>query len=625
VKKAHKLIPPSELTVVSKRFKGDIKKETEFRWEYFEKYHQSITLSIKPLFMALEFECDEASNSVVKAAKILKDLFKSNRPFSQCDTSMLPQLASPKKLTTCFQEKTSKSGYKDAFLVYDRLRKYLNNNKVYFNDSQAFKNFNEDIKITSNWAVREKTILRDLALPKLSMPIKERLNQLEKELEQAYIDVNERIKSNENDDITIKQDGTWTLRYPKLNKEKFEHSFFRNLKIVEISYVFDLVERRCKFMRAFSHHLSRYDKRKPYYKPLKATVIANGTWQGNYVMACRSNLDFDTLQRIEKDRLHIANIKTACDIISQEIAKLAHFQRRNRCEHGYHGSMDGSKHITKRETIKARYSKKYFGLMKGVVSLNLVIHEVPVNCDILGANEYEGHYLYDLYHGNSSGIDASILSTNTAGSNQVNFSVLDNIDVAYAPAYKSMFDRAQSLSGFKQKASYDGMLIKPSIIVPKKLILEYESEIKRIYASLYLNETSQQIIVQKICCRERQTQLKKAIWAYNNIFFSLHILKYVDNKDYKRAIRKSLNDGERYNRLFNAVVNVGGKKVRGLSETEINMWHHCTRLLTLIIIYYNTYIISRVEKQRLKNGPNVTEAASSRHLANQQLRSIRLI
>lgn len=355
-------------------------------------------------------------------------------------------------------------------------------------------------------------------------------------------------------------------------------------------------------MKAFGHHLSRYNKKQSHYQFTKGGIIANGTWQGTYNMASRSNLDFGTLQRVEKNHIRIETLKAACDVVSQAIEKLSHFHQRNNCSYGYHGSIDGSKHVTKRETIQARYSKKYFGLVKGVVSLNMVVNEVPVNSDIIGANEYEGHYLYDLYHGNNSGVDPSILSTDTAGSNQVNFAVMDNIDVVYAPAYRSVFDRAKTLCGFRSDSTYDNFLIRPNELVPKQLIIDHESELKRIFASLYLNDTAQHIIVQKICCRERQTQLKKALWAYNNIFFSIHLLKYIDDKNYKQIIRKALNRGEGYNRMFNSIINVGGKKIRGLSESETKIWDHCTRLITLIIIYYNSYVLSKVIDERLEQG-----------------------
>ncbi len=453
------------------------------------------------------------------------------------------------------------------------------------------------------------------------MPLAKRLKELEDMLETSYDRVNSRIESGENEEVTVKPDGSWSLRYPKNNTEEFDSPFFRRLDQVDISCVFDVVEEQCGFMKAFEHHLPRYGREISSYQLLKACIIANGTWQGTYNMAARSNLEFGELQRIEKARLQVKTIKAACDIITRAIEKQQHFHLRNTCSYGYHGSIDGSKHITKRETIQARYSSKYFGLMKGVVSLNMLVNEVPVNCDIIGANEYEGHYIYDLYHGNASGVDPAILSTDTAGSNLVNFAILDHIDVAYAPAYKSVFSRAKDLVGFKKGSDYDGLIIKPGNQVPVDLMLANESEMKQVLAAVYLNETEQHVVVQKLCCRERQTNLKKSLWAYSNILFSLHLLHYIDDKEYKQIIRKSLNRGEAYNRLFNSVVSVGNKKIRGFSEEEIKVWDHCTRLLTLIIIYYNSYLLSQVINERIARGDHqgaklLTKASpmASRHI-----------
>ena len=40
---------------------------------------------------------------------------------------------------------------------------------------------------------------------------------------------------------------------------------------------------------------------------------------------------------------------------------------------------------TRRETINARHSPKYFGLKKGIVSYTLVANHIPVNARIIGA------------------------------------------------------------------------------------------------------------------------------------------------------------------------------------------------------------------------------------------------
>ena len=620
-KRAFKIMPKDIVLKVSKLLQNRAKRERSYRWDYCELKKRSISMNIKPLLMAIEFDCAEASHPIIEAATYLKNYFVTNKPLSQCDINKLPRKCIPKSMEGYLNDDGRINPYKYAFFVYYRIMKLIINNKIYVNDSLSFKDFSEDIKVTQDWHKNKDMILKKLALPKLSMPLSDRLKELEKKLEESYIRTNTRIRSGENKEVTVKPDGSWTIRYPKNTDEEFDPPFFRKLNKVTINNIFDVVEDECNFMKAFEHHLARYNKKEAPYQLLKACIIANGTWQGNYNMAARSNLDFESLQRVFKARLRVKTLKSACDIITQAIAKQGHFKLRNTCNYGYHGSIDGSKHLTKKQTIQARYSSKYFGMQRGIVSLNMVVNEVPVNCDIIGANEYEGHHIYDLYHGNTSNIDPGILSTDTAGSNLINFLILDNIDVDYAPAYKSIVNRSNGLVGFKEVNQYKDFTIRPCSVVPTKMIENHESEIKQILSSLYLNETEQHVIVRKLCCRERQTNLKKALWAYNDILFSIHMLKYIDDPEYKRCVRKALNRGEGYNRLFNAVVNVGNKKIRGLCEEETQIWNHCTRLLTLITIYYNSYILSQVIDERLakgdEKGANLLVKASpmaSRHI-----------
>ena len=593
VKKAYKIMPKETLIKISELFKNQEKKEIGYRWEYFVSKKQSISLNVKPLFMAINFDCDEENNSVMQATHMLKEFFKNKLPLSKLDLTLFPDELIPKNIQEHLLDNDGINPCKYIFLIYYRLMRYINNNKSFINDSVSFKSFEEDVKIVHNWEQEKKSILNRLSLPKLDTPLKERLNVLEDELEAAYKNVNNRIINGDNSDVNLKEDGeSWTINYPKSDKEAFNHKFYNKLTQKSISDVFDFVESKCKFINLFEHKLQRYIKKKDHYQWTKACIIANATRQGIYNMARASNLNYEQLRQTELDRLRIETLKAACDKISQSIEKLELFHRRNIYTNGYYASIDGSKHITRRDTLKSRYSKKYFGLEKGIVSLNMVVNEVPVNCEIISANEYEGHYLYDLYHSNTSGLDPSIISTDTAGSNLVNFSLLDTIDVTYAPAYKSMFDRARGLCGFSPLDSYSDMIIKPNKVVERELILQQEDEIKKIFSALYLNETSQHIVVKKICCRERQTLIKKALWAYNDVFFSLYFLKYVDSSSLKRMVRKSLNRGELYNKLFNTVSSIGGKKFRGLTELELQVWDHCTRLITLVILYYNFYLLS---------------------------------
>ena len=48
----------------------------------------------------------------------------------------------------------------------------------------------------------------------------------------------------------------------------------------------------------------------------------------------------------------------------------------------------------------------------------------------------------------------------------------------------------------------------------------------------------------------------------------------------RRAVRIALNGGERHHKQYNAVTKIGGRKFRGASDIEMEIWNQCTRLIT---------------------------------------------
>ena len=61
-----------------------------------------------------------------------------------------------------------------------------------------------------------------------------------------------------------------------------------------------------------------------------------------------------------------------------------------------------------------------------------------MSTQVIGANEYEGHFAFDLLYNNSSDIQPNTLSTDTHGTNNVNFAILDFFGYTFAPRYAKM-------------------------------------------------------------------------------------------------------------------------------------------------------------------------------------------
>jgi len=91
----------------------------------------------------------------------------------------------------------------------------------------------------------------------------------------------------------------------------------------------------------------------------------------------------------------LETLRAANDQVSNALAAFPIFRHYDLDGH-LHSSSDGQKFETRIATINARHSPKYFGLKKGVVAYSMVANHVPVNAQIIGANEHESHYVFDI-------------------------------------------------------------------------------------------------------------------------------------------------------------------------------------------------------------------------------------
>jgi len=163
-----------------------------------------------------------------------------------------------------------------------------------------------------------------------------------------------------------------------------------------------------------------------------------------------------------------------------------------------HSSSDGQRFETQINTINARYSRKYFTLKKGVSAYTLVLNHAPINAKVIGTHEHESHYVYDLPHNNTTDIKPERHSTDTHGTNQVNFWILHVFGYRFAPRYRDLYKRMDTLVGFMHPNHYKDSLIKPVRKVFDSLICKEWPNVQRIVASLAQKDVTQATIVRKL-------------------------------------------------------------------------------------------------------------------------------
>ena len=72
-----------------------------------------------------------------------------------------------------------------------------------------------------------------------------------------------------------------------------------------------------------------------------------------------------------------------------------------------------------------------------------------------GRNDHESHYVFDLLFNNTTDIQPEVHSTDTHGTNEVNFALLHLFGYQFAPRYRDIYDKVpEALYGFNHPSQY---------------------------------------------------------------------------------------------------------------------------------------------------------------------------
>jgi len=285
--------------------------------------------------------------------------------------------------------------------------------------------------------------------------------------------------------------------------------------------------------------LDRYVKHDPPGHEILACLIAFGTNMGLWKMAAVSDLSYSSLRATARNHLRLETLRAGNDSISNALAGLPMFQHYD-IQEAIHSSSDGQRIETQIDTINARFSSKYFGLKKGISSYTLLANHVPINARTIGAQEHESHYVFDVLYNNTTEIKPDRHSTDTHGTNQVNFWILHAFGYEFAPRYRDLHKKMSTLVGFEHPGQYGNALIKPARKVNEPLICQEWPNVQRIMASLAQKDVTQATIVRKLSAYARQNKTKKALWELDNICRTLYILDFIDDVTLRQSVQKAL-------------------------------------------------------------------------------------
>lgn len=592
------ILNQDNIHLVSNFIKKNTRDKDEIGWKQFEEMRRKISYNLRYLFTHMDFESMDEANKTMKAVKGVKKVFASGKQLQQVSNDKLPQQFIPKHLRKYLFIDQRLLATRYEMFLYQTLRNNIEAGDIFVKDSFEHQNFDQDLIPLDYWRTHKAAILKRIGLPKLLQPIDQLLVEWEEKIEQKYKIVNQSIAKEENKSVTIKgkkADGSvrWHLSTPAAPKTP-EHKIYSQFPLMGISQLCHWVDQQTDFLSGFTHILQQGAAQVPDKSRLIATMMAFGTNNGLADMANRSDISYSHLSQTAYNFIRQETLQKANQLIVDATAQLPMFEHYHIQQNIVHSSSDGQKFATQFDTFNSRHSSKYFGLEKGITAYTLVGNQIPLNAKIIGAHEHESYFVLDLLYHNPTAIKPQIHSTDTHGTNEVNFAILDFFGYQFAPRYRNITSKAKMIYSFQHPSHYKDYLLKPKAKIKRQLIIDDWDHIQRIIASLAMRTTNQSTIIRKLAAYKRSNKIQKAFWEYDNIVKTNFILDFIHSLTLRKQVEKALNRGEKYHTLRRHIFYAHQGKFRVHSKAEQQIWSECSRLIANIIIYYNTYLLSQL-------------------------------
>lgn len=596
--RAYTIMPRDQLHRAAERLSVRPAGKLARHWHAVDTVAERVRRQVRPLCGALDFASVSPNNPWLAALAWAKEVFAkqqrlSQRPLAECPVK-LPKRLEPYLLTSDTDSKPpGLHADRFEFWLYRQIRKRLRSGELFLDDSLQHRRFSDELV-----APDEQTdVLAQMDIPFLRQPIATQLGALPNELHAQWLAFNRELKQGKLPHLDYDKDTqTLTWHKPKVDQHPArESAFYAQLPLCDIADVFRFVDNECQVLAALTPLQPRYAKKVADADSLMAVILAQAMNHGNHVMARTSDIPCHVLEATDQQYLRLASLKAANDRISNAIAALPIFPCYSFDLGVLYGAVDGQKFGVERPTVKARHARKYFGRGKGVAAYSLLCNHIPLNSMLIGAHEYEGHYLFDLWYRNTADIVPTAITGDMHSVNRANFAILHWFGRRFEPRFTDLQAELKELCCADTPARYEQCLIRPVGQIDLQVIVDEQPNIERIVATLGLKEMTQDTLIRKLCTYTTPNPTRRAIFEYDKLVRSLYTLRYLRDPQLERTVHRSQNRIESYHQLRAAIAQVGGKKeLTGRTDIELEISNQCGRLIANAIIYYNSAILSRL-------------------------------
>jgi TnpA family transposase len=520
-RQAFSIMPKETLLSTGKLLSEKPINQMHLRWLAVDKQSGRCTKNLRPLAMALDFDSSVVDSPWLAALLWMKSVFGRQQRLAERPLNEIPKHTIPKRLRASLLNfdqdgnATSLRGERYEFWVYRQLRKRLDVGDIYLDDSVQHRRFADELVALD----RKAEALKGLNIPWLAQPVDATLDGLFAELDMLWRSFDRELRQGKLKHLDFDSvNKTITWHRPKAaDDEALQKDFYAKLVASDITDIFRFVNEQCRFLSAMTPLQPRYAKKIADEDSLMAVILAQAMNHGNLNMAETSDIPYHVLEATHQQHLRQATLKKANDQISNFIAQLPIFPFYSFDLDVLYGSVDGQKFSVADPTVKARHSRKYFGKDRGVVAYSLLANHVALQTELLGANQHESYWVFDICYNNTSDIVPATITGDMHSINKANFAILHWFGMNLAPRFTNLQAQFKHLCCGCDPEEYANFLIPPAGQIDRKLMTSEKANIDRIVATLGLKEMSQSTLVRKLCTLSGHHRTRKAIFEFDKL------------------------------------------------------------------------------------------------------------
>jgi TnpA family transposase len=490
----------------------------------------------------------------------------------------------------------SRPHYEPALLT--TLNERLKSGDVTVSYSRRWSDFEEYLIPRSLWQQKRE---RHYAALKLPLDVDVYLAQLSQKLKTVTAAVDQRVPQNHA--LRIDADrGEFHLAALKRKERPDEVKATKDLiqsrlKKIDLVDVLIDVDNQTNFLRHFLHQggdsrLSAAARR----RNALAALIAIGCNIGPQRMAVASNLSLEEISLVADWYLTEETLKAASiDIINfASRVPLSHlYGRGDAC------SADGMRFYVPVNILTADYSPVLQG--RGVTlyahtSNNCFrLHQQPIPCRLR-----EAAFALDGLLEHDTELDPKICYTDTHGYTEVVMATAALLGFELAPRIRDIKDQTLYKMDRSERYAHLDPVLQGTI--KAHLVRQAWDETVRVIASIQDRIVSASLILHRLGSYARQNSIHQALAELGRVYKTIHILKTLDDEEYRRRMSRELNKGEASHDLSRFLCFGKEGALRGREFGDQLHTFSCLSVLHNAVVAWNTLHIGPVVAQLRTEG-----------------------